>query len=541
MTGRLKPFTDSDFTIDSKSVNTGMELGRGNFSRVYRGTFEGRQVAVKRQEIVDSDLERYLLNELAVLRQMKHEGCIKFYGAYKTPGDVPVVHILTEYLEGGDLRRLLQDKGTPLGWKFRSRIALGCARALAYMHSMEILHRDIKTENCLLSADGTPKLCDFGFARAWDKTKTMTMCGTDEFMAPEIIFGMQYDEKVDVFSFGIVLAELITRKIPGKRDNFLNRSPKDGFAVDADEIDRETKAVNAPQSIVLLTKDCTHPEAESRLSASDVVAWLDDMIKELNNDKDAVPNLNAEAIKDKLQQYLAQGEAEEKLGENNDDDDDDGSNVKKTKGGSVRGAPKTEEAKRRTEAAIKQSDMASNRFGDSSAISSRKPASVSGATSPGGGLFAMCFSSSSSGGKSNRPSSPGKSLEMSGWVTKRGGRIKTWKRRWMVITETGIVYFKSPEDQHVGIDEQGSISFEEMTPIAGVVATAYPTVMTNKPNSFGVHTEGRTYYVAAANPDERGRWIRAISDGHRAWMDRKGKRKVMSVAKSRPVASSSGA
>src|SRR5687767_9093511 len=131
----LKPFTANDFNIDPKSVKLGEELGKGNFSKVYKGMFEGRQVAVKQQEIVDNDLERYLLNELAILRQMKHDGCIKFYGAFKGEGNI--VNILTEYLEGGDLRRLVKDKSVPLGWKYRSKVALGCAKALAYMHSLE--------------------------------------------------------------------------------------------------------------------------------------------------------------------------------------------------------------------------------------------------------------------------------------------------------------------------------------------------------------------------------------------------------------------
>jgi PH domain len=77
------------------------------------------------------------------------------------------------------------------------------------------------------------------------------------------------------------------------------------------------------------------------------------------------------------------------------------------------------------------------------------------------------------------------------------------------------------EDQHNGAAAQGTIEFSEMTPVAGVVANAVPTVMTGKANSFGVHTENRTYYICAASADDRGKWIRAITDGHRAHLDRK--------------------
>jgi serine/threonine protein kinase len=497
----LKPFTSSDFNVDPKLVKIGEELGKGNFSIVYKGMFEGRQVAVKRQEVVDNDLERYLLNELAILRQMKHEGCIKFYGAFK--GDGNVVNILTEYLEGGDLRRLLKDKSVLLGWKYRSKIAIGCARALAYMHSLQLIHRDIKTENVLMSADGTPKLCDFGFARVWDKTKMMTMCGTDEFMAPEIMFGMQYDEKVDVYSFGIMLAELFTRKSPGKREKFLDRNAGEGFNVNSEELDREFQAVNVPPSLVLLTKDCLAAEANDRLSAADMVNWLDDFLKECPADKEPAPMLSADAINEKLKKYLAEEKAEEDMDEKDDD----------KQGGSSK--PTTEEAKHRVQAAVTERDVALAQSVRGFEESPRKKGS--NGSSSGSGIFGMCFpgSGSKTAGQANR------TLEMSGWVTKRGGRIKTWKRRFMVITPIGIVYFKSPEDQHIGAEAQGTIEFAEMTAVAGVVANAVPTVMTGKANSFGVHTENRTYYISAASADERGKWIRAISDGHRGYLDRK--------------------
>jgi len=492
----LKPFTASDFLVSPKDVKVGAELGKGNFSTVYKGTFEGRQVAIKQLEIVDAELERYLFNELAILRQVKHDGCLKFYGAYK--GDGNVVSILTEILEGGDLRRLVQDKAVPLGFKYRSKIALGCARALSYMHSLQLIHRDIKTENVLLAADGSPKLCDFGFARLWDKTKMMTMCGTDEFMAPEIMFGMQYDEKVDIFSFGIMLAELLTRKSPGKREGFLDRNAGDGFIAKQEELEREMKPVGVPSSLLLLTVECVNAEPSSRPAASAVVDWLDDLLKDLPNDKEPAPVLTSEVMETKLAQYLAkekQAEEEEKEEE---------------RGGGGSSKPVDAVVKQRVEAAVAERQKV---------LSQRaEPPTIAHKSSTGaGGLFSACF-----------PSSPAKdlkqankALEMAGWVTKRGGRIKTWKRRYMVITTVGIVYFKAPEDQYMGAEAQGSIEFAEMTAVAGVVANAVPTVMTGKPNSFGVHTENRTYYISAASPEERGKWIRAISDGYSAFIDRK--------------------
>jgi len=515
----LKPFTESDFNVSPSSVQLGEPLGKGNFSTVYKGTFEGRQVAVKQQEIADSELERYLMNELAILRALKHEGCVKFYGAFRG-GQSNIVNIITEWVEGGDLRRLVKDKSVQLGWKYRAKVILGCARALAYMHSLQLIHRDIKTENVLMASDGTPKLCDFGFARVWDKSKMMTMCGTDEFMAPEIIFGMQYDEKVDVYSFGIMLAEVCTRKSPGKREGFLDRNAGEGFNVNVDELDRETQSANAPTSLVLLTKECVAAESHDRLSAADIVAWLEDFIKECPADREPAPVLSGEAIKEKLVQYLAQEKAEEEQEEK----DEEGES-------SLMFQSTTEETKQRIEGAEREHHVALSTRGiggggDAGEAHSpgKKSTGSTGATS----LLSYCFPSSAS--KNSSVSS--KSLEMSGWVTKRGGRIKTWKRRWMVLVRNvGLIYYKSPEEAGQAAEAQGMIEFAEMTPVAGVVANAVPTVMTGKANSFGVHTENRTYYIAAATPEERGKWIRAISDGHRDYMEKKnGKNPAKKIA-----------
>ncbi|KAH9252969.1 hypothetical protein BASA81_009125 [Batrachochytrium salamandrivorans] len=505
----LKPFTESDFKVIPQQVSTSTELGRGNFSRVFKGQFDGKTVAVKQLELVDAELERYLLNELAILRSVDHVGCIGFFGAYKSTlpsTGARMVNILTEYIEGGDLRRLVLDRTVPLGWKYRTTIALGVCQALAYLHDLEIIHRDIKTENVLLTPNGSPKLCDFGFARKWNKHKQMTMCGTDEFMAPEIYFGMQYDEKVDLFSFGIVLAELLTRRAPGKQDGFLDRDASGGFEVNQQELDDATSNCAAPQSLVLLTKECVQPEAHNRMGAADAVAWLEDFLKEVGEDSEPQPALSSEAVKDKIAHYLDLDSKEKEEGE------DDAPPTKPSTASRVMVGTTGSGGELLTGSPpVKDFPNLNN---DSSSHSSTSS-----------GLFSLiCGGVVGKVDKSGLRGRGGHSKQdMSGWVTKRGGRIKTWKRRYMVVSSAGIVYFKSPEDHQSEAEAQGQITFAEMTAVAGVVCNAVPTVMTGKPHSFGVHTGDRTYYIAAANAEERGKWIRAITDGHRAYNDHKKK------------------
>ena len=103
---RLKKFTEADLAASPSDVTTSKILGRGNFSRVFLGTYKGTTVAVKEQEIESPELMKYLLNELAILAHVKHAGVIGYFGAFKT-GET--VHIITEYVEGGDLGRSMVD------------------------------------------------------------------------------------------------------------------------------------------------------------------------------------------------------------------------------------------------------------------------------------------------------------------------------------------------------------------------------------------------------------------------------------------------
>lgn len=143
------------------------------------------------------------------------------------------LYIVTEFVPGGDLRHLLKDEIKDVSWKLRIKMALDTATAMTYLHSKNVVHRDLKSHNLLVDENNRIKICDFGFSRkVGDAEEPMTLCGTDEWMAPEVMLGEKYDAKADVFSFGMVLTELITRQKPAKRN------PGNKFAVDADALRR---------------------------------------------------------------------------------------------------------------------------------------------------------------------------------------------------------------------------------------------------------------------------------------------------------------
>ena len=161
---------------------------------------------------------------------------------------------------------------------------LQTSTAIAYLHSLELIHRDIKTQNIILDRNLNIFLCDFGFARhASDKQQAMTICGTDEFMAPEVIFGMEYGIAADVFSFGVVACEMIARKVPGE-GGFLDRQPKDGFALNIDDV-QNLAPPKLPASLLELTEKCCSHAPEDRPSANDAANTISELLKTLPSSK----------------------------------------------------------------------------------------------------------------------------------------------------------------------------------------------------------------------------------------------------------------
>ena len=152
-----------------------------------------------------------------------------------------------------------------LGW------AADIASALAYVHDKSIIHRDLKSENVLVCADPRKvKLADFGFARiAEGRTARMSLCGSMYFNAPELILGNPYDKKVDVYSYGIFLLEVITR---GTVD--LTRSEENMFALDVKAL-RKQLPPDCPDKFWMCAFSCCNFEPAKRPSARQMVRFVD--------------------------------------------------------------------------------------------------------------------------------------------------------------------------------------------------------------------------------------------------------------------------
>ena len=219
---------------------------------------------------------------------------------------------------------LLNRKGVSLGWKLRVRILAEVAEALLYLHDRGILHRDVKTENVMLTLDLKAKLIDLGFARLLPESKRMTMCGTDEFMSPEVLFGSPYDYRADLYSFGVVMAEVATKKAPGKETGFLNRTPRAGFCIEMEELEKEFKKAKAPQELLELTKHVAADEVEDRPTTEEVLEKLQDILKKLPEEKGSVRPIKEkeilQEINSKWERILKHGDKENSALQLDEDD-----------------------------------------------------------------------------------------------------------------------------------------------------------------------------------------------------------------------------
>jgi len=213
--------TTVDWTLDPSKLLVGHRFASGAYSRLYRGLYDDKPVAIKFIRQPDDDdngkmaakLEKQYNSEINSLSHLYHKNVIKLVAAYKCP---PVFYIITEFLPGGSLRSYLNStENHPIPVEKIISIALDVACGLEYIHSQGIVHRDIKPENILFDENFCVKIADFGIA--CEETFCDVLVedeGTYRWMAPEMIKQKAYNRKVDVYSFGLLLWEMVSGRIP---------------------------------------------------------------------------------------------------------------------------------------------------------------------------------------------------------------------------------------------------------------------------------------------------------------------------------------
>ncbi|XP_055728187.1 serine/threonine-protein kinase PAK 5-like isoform X3 [Salvelinus fontinalis] len=171
----------------------------------------GKQVAVKKMDLRKQQRRELLFNEVVIMRDYHHENVVDMYNSYLVGDELWVV---MEFLEGGALTDIVTH--TRMNEEQIATVCVSVLRALSYLHTQGVIHRDIKSDSILLTSDGRIKLSDFGFCAQVSKEvpKRKSLVGTPYWMAPEVISRLPYGTEVDIWSLGIMVIEMIDGEPP---------------------------------------------------------------------------------------------------------------------------------------------------------------------------------------------------------------------------------------------------------------------------------------------------------------------------------------
>ncbi|XP_077248562.1 uncharacterized protein LOC143888126 isoform X2 [Tasmannia lanceolata] len=254
----------------------GEKIGQGSYGVVYRGIWNGSDVAIK-VYLGNEYCEGVLLDykkEVGIMKRLRHPNVLLFMGAVYSPKRLAIV---TEFLPRGSLFRILHKSNQALDLMRRLRMALDVARGMNYLHHRKppIIHRDLKSSNLLVDKNWTVKVGDFGLSKLKNSTFLTAKSGrgTPQWMAPEVLRNEPSDEKSDVFSFGVILWELMTESIPWSHLNSLEVVGVVGFMDRRLDIPEDLDPRISP-----VIHECWRSDPELRPSFKDIIQKMVDLI-----------------------------------------------------------------------------------------------------------------------------------------------------------------------------------------------------------------------------------------------------------------------
>ncbi|KAJ2820208.1 spindle assembly checkpoint kinase [Coemansia sp. 'formosensis'] len=190
--------------------DVGRVLGKGKFGRAYlarekNSNFICALKIMYKHELEESKIEKQLRREVEIQTHLRHPHILRLFGYFH---DEKRVYLILEYAARGEMYKLLQKQGSFTEPEAANYIAQ-MANALEYLHEKHVIHRDIKPENLLLNANGELKISDFGWSVHTRGSRRRTLCGTLDYLPPEMVEGRDHNESVDLWSLGVLMYEFL--------------------------------------------------------------------------------------------------------------------------------------------------------------------------------------------------------------------------------------------------------------------------------------------------------------------------------------------